>query len=96
MPVPAEVPAELKVKLTPEHAEVAPDMDGVFGVPVHAEAEIYVKVISSTTGAAFGSQASVLNVNTNLTVVPARAVKFTCGIAVKLVYADAVFVNLFV
>ncbi len=33
MPVPAEVPAEFKVKLTPEHAEVAPDNVGVFGVP---------------------------------------------------------------
>ena len=37
MPVPTEVPAEFKLKLTPEHAEVAPDMDGVFGVPVQAE-----------------------------------------------------------
>ena len=40
MPIPAEVPAELKVKLTPEHADVAPDMDGVSGVPVQAEAAV--------------------------------------------------------
>ena len=90
------MPAEVNVKLTPEHAEVAPEMVGVLGVPEQAEAVIYVKVISSTAGAELGVYASDLNVNTNLTVVPARAVKFTCGIAVKLAYADAVFVNLFV
>ena len=44
MPVPAEVPAEFKLKLTPEHAEVAPDMLGVFGVPEQSSVAAFVNL----------------------------------------------------